>query len=287
MKTWETNLKNRAAKRNHHLFSSDLNIKASIFTSPCDKGVIRNGGRNGAKHGPTSLLHHFKKLNATQESVCFKEIPNGDTFSTDKSFDQMQQDEYKLISSHLSDYSIHLGGGHDHVFPFASALIEKYGHINIVNIDAHLDTRNDEVNHSGTPFRQLYQSYPEGFSLTQIGIQNSANTSSSFEKVKMNVVNIHDVCVEKISSLSFDKEGPLLLSIDCDGIDATHVPAVSALNPHGLNSEHLFALSEVLKKKWKSDQKLFCGIYEFNPLYDTLSAQGARYISYYLNHLIS
>ena len=287
MKTWETNLKNRTAKRNHHLFNNDLEVKAMFFTSPCDKGVIRNGGRNGAKHGPKSLLHHFKKLVATQEEISFKEVSNGDIYTSSQSFEQMQENELALISSHLSDHSIHLGGGHDHVFPFASAMIEKYGHINIVNIDAHLDTRSDDVHHSGTPFRQLYEKYPKGFSLTQVGIQDCANTPSSFEKMKMDIININEVTSARLSSLTFDKKGPLLLSIDCDGIDASHVPAVSALNPFGLDSEHLLALAKVLKKKWKSDGQFFCGIYEFNPIYDTLSAQGARYMSYYLNHLIS
>lgn len=287
MKTWETNLKSRLALKNQHLFDQSLKETATIFTSPCDRGVIRNGGRNGAKHGPSSLLYQFKKLNATQEAFSFKEVDNKHIYLENKSFEKMQASEQELMSSHLTDYSIHLGGGHDHVFPFASAIIEKYGKLNIVNIDAHLDTRDDKVHHSGTPFRQLSEKYPDQINLIQIGIQDSANTSSSFDKMKMSVIKMNEVTLKKLSSLTFDKDAPLLLSIDCDGIDASHVPAVSALNPYGLKSEHLFSLASILKKKWNDDQKLFCGIYEFNPIYDTVSAQGARFMSYYLNHLIS
>ena len=50
---------------------------------------------------------------------------------------------------------IHLGGGHDHIYPLLRALSAQNDRITVINIDAHLDTRTDDLPHSGTPFRQF------------------------------------------------------------------------------------------------------------------------------------
>jgi formiminoglutamase len=61
----------------------------------------------------------------------------------------------KISSNYIEQNIIHLGGGHDHVYPLLKAIETKYKKIIILNIDPHCDTRESEHNHSGTPFRQF------------------------------------------------------------------------------------------------------------------------------------
>ncbi|MFP5387174.1 MAG: hypothetical protein ACLGHN_13935, partial [Bacteriovoracia bacterium] len=51
-----------------HLFSSDTGKKKClILKSSSDIGVIRNGGRNGARFAPQSFLSTFKKFSQCEE----------------------------------------------------------------------------------------------------------------------------------------------------------------------------------------------------------------------------
>jgi formiminoglutamase len=68
-----------------------------------------------------------------------------------------------------------------------------------------------------------------------------------------------------------------ILSLDADALNAAYMEGVSAVNPRGLSLE---VVSDIFDFYFKLDtEKKYCGIYEYNPLYDNLSAKGARILA--------
>ena len=154
----------------------------------------------------------------------------------------------------------------------------------IINIDAHLDTRTDNLPHSGTPFRQASQMWTQGrFRLFQVGIHDYANAKSNYEKLpngQMKVFNENDwgVVAGKIEKLINTEDEIIVLSLDADALSASIMEGVSAVNPNGLT---LKFMQSCLKsyQNWMEGKKQYFGIYEYNPVYDNLSQKGAKAIA--------
>jgi formiminoglutamase len=272
-------------------FSSQMGSMPFLFlTSPSDIGVIRNGGRNGARFAPQSFLSTFKKftLNAQASDYSFviREVASSEEEQMD--FNEAQKAESLRISEALKEFPeariCHLGGGHDHVYPLLLALGKRYDEIIVINIDAHADTRTDPTPHSGTPFRQSAEALGGRLRLFQIGLHpfsNSISTLSALPGAQTETIWRQEVTPEKIQNL-FQKMNPLiqkntcvLFSLDADALSGPEVPGVSAVNPQGISSKDLRMI-------WQHYTELslkhapILGIYELNPLYDSISGLSMR-----------
>lgn len=272
----------------HYKTELDQSIDV-IMISPDDTGVIRNGGRLGTRHGPTSLLHFYSQMTATPSQkpwshteVCRQPRKGIDPFSFD--FITHQQQETALIKNVLKNKHrrlIQLGGGHDHIYPLLTALDEQLApttSLLIINFDAHLDTRVDSQFHSGTPFRQFSQTATRPFQLWQVGIHDYANPQANFEALtpqgQMQVLSLEQ-CLAKLAP-ALGEQVHVVLSLDADGLDCSVMEAVSAVNPSGLMPQAIEQTLEILRG---SKSEFTFGIYEYNPLYDNLSAKGARVLA--------
>lgn len=293
MKDWETNLQTRKKETWGDLFTPTNNTSLRELTfllSPSDQGVIRNGGRRGSKHGPNAILNQFKKFVRKKEHHfrCYEKTVTSELLEKND-FNLAQQKQNELIAQALTSHSIHLGGGHDHVYPFAQSIAKKHQHLHIINIDAHLDTRQDHIHHSGTPFRQLQSELGERLSLTQVGIHASANGEENYQGFPMHILTMTDLenPFDQLVSEPTQEDTALLLSIDCDGIDASLMPAVSAVNPRGLERSHLTQIANFVRNYWRHHQHLYLGIYEFNPVFDHVSATSAKLMANYILELVT
>lgn len=268
-----------------------------FIKSSTDEGIIRNGGRNGARYAPQSLLSAFKRLNQNQITAKynFTEVEVSSADNERKDFLSAQEIESKtikeLITKFKNSWICHIGGGHDHVYPLLKAFADSFKKIVVINIDAHADTRTDEIAHSGTPFRQFDKEYQGQLLLYQIGLHpyaNSKSTLSALEKGKMEILWKSEI--EEDSKLNsffksiesqIDDKTLVIFSIDADALQASEVPGVSAVNHNGISRNQLLLLwNEYQKLKFKHAPII--GIYELNPLYDTLSALSMRTISSFL-----
>ena len=96
-----------------------------FLKSSSDIGVIRNGGRNGARFAPQSLLSHFKKLSLTSKLKThhFKEIEVASIHEEEADFkiSQIQQSSriQNAINQENAAFVCHIGGGHDHIYPWS------------------------------------------------------------------------------------------------------------------------------------------------------------------------
>lgn len=276
-------------------------LKSFFFLSSTDTGVILNGGRRGAAFGPLALLNVLKKAS----------LPAGDTFlasfatievSSSKkereNFAKAQKEEAEVIARFLKMLNLygpnlkphwHLGGGNDHIYPLVLGLLKQkeVKEITVLNLDPHLDTRQDPLFHSGTPFRQLSEASKEQqkkINLIQWGTKAFANPSSNFELDNHPHFNM---------TIWNDKKGPLknylkslppldeghflLLGLDCDVLNSSLMSAVSAPAWQGVELAQVEDLFYAyLELTQKNHLRPIIGIYEFNPLYEDLSQKGAR-----------
>lgn len=261
-----------------------------FLKSSSDVGVIRNGGRNGARFAPQSFLATFKKFaqDKTLTQLSFFDYEVSNVKEEEADFHLAQEQEASRISHLLSSYPqsrlCHIGGGHDHIYPLLKAASQNYAKVVVLNVDAHADTRTDENHHSGTPFRQFADQFEGSFSLYQLGLHSFANsfsTLSPFKRGKFNVLWKKQMTPQSLDSffkemtLEIDQETLVIFSLDADALIGSEVPGVSAVNPGGIT------LSELLDiwKRYKAlpfKHMTMMGIYELNPLYDTLSSYSMR-----------
>jgi formiminoglutamase len=271
--------------------------KSVLFIkSSSDTGVIRNGGRNGARLAPQSLLSFFKKLALDKKAkeFSFRELEVSSPEEERADFSAAQEKEASKIKLAIADQEntriIHLGGGHDHVYP----LLKSFSHrkkVIVLNLDAHADTRTDEDFHSGTPFRQFAGEYAGEFHLFQLGLHvfsNSESTLSALPRGKMHVLWRKDLLDQKKWSEFFsemrkliEEETVVIFSLDADALSGELVPAVSAVNGMGLKTSELFQAWEMYRSLPMKHEPIM-GIYELNPVYDTLSGMSMRFMSNFL-----
>lgn len=261
-----------------------------FIKSSSDVGVVRNGGRNGARFAPQSFISTFKKfsqdLNLQEQS--FLEFEVGDEDHERQNFHEAQITEStrieKILNDHPSSRICHIGGGHDHIYPLLRAYSHKYKKIVVLNIDAHADTRTDTEFHSGTPFRQFSDEFSGDFHIFQIGLHPFANSFSTLSPlVKGKSVELwkKDLTAENLNKLFkqvsdvIDEKTLVVFSLDADALNGYEVPGVSAVNPAGITrSELLDMWKRYLGLKFSHAPVL--GIYELNPLYDSLASISMR-----------
>lgn len=273
------------------------NCLVSFLKSSSDVGVERNGGRNGSRLGPQSLLSYFKRLTIKESlaHLTFYEIELANPNEERMDFPLSQLQEASRIGTWLkqasSSFICHLGGGHDHVFPLLMALSEKYKKIIVLNIDAHADTRTDVTPHSGSPFRQFDETNKVEFHLYQIGLLEFANSPSTLGPLKNGEMTILwrnqlengqalSAFFDRIKS-QIDPDTAVVFSLDADALNGAEVPGVSAVNPQGLSRAELSKIWSFYQSLPKSHAPIM-GIYELNPVYDTLSMISMRTIGTFL-----
>jgi formiminoglutamase len=261
-----------------------------ILKSSSDVGVMRNGGRNGARLAPQALIATLKKMTLSPSfpvrSITEYEVADKD--KEEKDFSLAQELSTQTISGLLSSQSgfvLHLGGGHDHIYPLLMSFKETKKII-VINIDAHADTRVDTEAHSGTPFRQFSQTFKGEFRLFQIGLHPWANSSSTLTPLEgMSILWSSELQDEgkvkdffKTIAAEVDQDTRVIFSLDADAMSGEIIPGVSAVNGQGLSICQL-------KKFWQEYRSLnfthspILGIYELNPVYDTLSGLSMRTMS--------
>jgi formiminoglutamase len=280
---------------------SASNLHQCVFiTSSTDTGVIRNGGRNGARFAPRAFLSTLKKFSLVEKlnQYRFSCIEVGNFEEEEKDFNHAQEQEAarikEIIHSNSSSTFIHIGGGHDHIYPLMKALSTTFQKLVVINVDAHADTRTDLEHHSGTPFRQFGDKFPGKLSLFQIGLNSFANSFSTLEPInetKINILWAHQLNSENLKNLfneiqkQIDEKTAVIFSLDSDALSGEIVPGVSAVNPTGLT---LSQLNEIWGhyRNLKFTHKPIVGIYELNPIYDTLAGLSMRTIGSFVFDLL-
>lgn len=249
-----------------------------VIGYPDDRGIQANGGRVGAKEGPTGIRQILYKLvapasfNNKISDVGDFNAPTElaqDQLVVIQALDQLNAGGNKILS---------LGGGHDWAFCDVSSFITQELKNNrrplVINIDAHLDVRSDKngVN-SGTPFFKALEKFSKQFDLIQIGIQPHCNSKKHLEYSKgksVQVIMKDEIDSKGISTImngivKTHQLQPVFLSLDIDAITACEAPGCSQSWPGGLSFNTVkYILSQLDRfAAWNH-----LGIYEVAPSLD-------------------
>lgn len=262
-----------------------------IITNEDDEGVALNGGRIGARFAAKAIINVLMKMISPCPEMKLKILE----LKSHAPQLAQRQNEYKeqietALKNHPSKTVLHLGGGHDHVYPLLKAVSKDK--TLVINIDPHLDTRTDDLAHSGTPFRQMANEAE--IEILQWGIHEFANAPSnheSFKKGSMTIVSSdtikrdteasHNIMMHKLA----EHNGTSVLSLDADAIHASVMTAVSAVNHDGLDPDVVTRAFYDYKQACRS--RKIVGIYEYNPIYDDLSQKGSRFLAHLIYSLIN
>ena len=217
----------------------------------CDEGVKRNHGRTGAAAAPDALRKMLANLAA---HAGHDRVTDGGTLRVgDTPLEEAQ-----------------------------AAHPDKT--VGIINFDAHLDLRRNDVATSGTPFRQLAHYCEQNqrpFHYLCVGASLAANTQAlvtEAERLNVEIVWDTDALTRSLDDLHrqigafMDKCEIVYLTIDLDVLPAWQMPGVSAPAAVGLPIERLLPLVGTICESpslWGAD------LVEYNPSLD-IQQFGAR-----------
>ncbi len=263
---------------------------------PQDAGVRRNQGRPGAEKAPKQIrkeLYNFPAPLSLDQGAL---LDLGD-IKFAGTLEKMHDIQFQIIKRLIGDNKIVLvlGGGNDISYPDARALHENQPRYIAFNIDSHLDVREDEVSHSGTPYRQLLENKylkPENFYEMAIKPILNEDTYINYlrdKRANINTIsNLRDYGLEKTFTgiLSKDTFDAIFWGIDMDSVRSADAPGVSAPYPVGLSSEELCHIGEIAGSDPRSR---ILEISEVNPEFDKdnqTSRLAAMVIMYFIDAAI-
>ena len=202
----------------------------ALIGLPDDTGVSLNNGRPGAKDGPSAFRASLAAMGVANPAdwswpTIFDagdvEVIPGDLHAT---HDRITEAVESLLELNL--FPIAIGGGHDLTFPFVRAVANKFGPMNGVYFDPHLDVR--ETDGSGMPFRRLIETK----AANALRIHGFDTMSNSVEHVEWFQAHGGRIDTTTLPSDPWPKVDTFV-SLDLDVFDASYAPGVSAMNPAG------------------------------------------------------
>lgn len=270
----------------------------------CDQGVRRNQGRVGARAAPPLIRKAFASLPVIAElQNNFNDelqtllgdagdihCHDGDDLA-ENILEQAQQQYANIVSAVIKQggFPIGIGGGHAMAYGSFLGLWQALQSgdnpsqdndiptIGIINFDAHLDIRQEDVATSGTPFRQIAEhltEYKQPFHYCCIGVSRLSNSAALFDRAHslgVHVISDEDCTNRKWKKIAaqivdfIDSVDIIYLTIDMDCLPSSVVPGVSAPAAYGIE---LSFVERATKLIMASGKVKIADIAEINPNYD-------------------
>lgn len=241
----------------------------AILGFKCDEGIKRDAGREGAMAGPSAIRERLARLPIQSSHVICYDV--GDILCEDHDLESTQDALSEVIKILLDVRCcpIVLGGGHELAWGQYQGIVKSYPRskrLGIINFDAHFDLNppsKDKQGGSSSAFYQIAQDHQQQkrhFDYNCIGIQHAANIRQSFElakKYKTNVIladEMHLGLKEKYIDFVdrvIDENDIIYFSLSLDVFSAANAPAVSSIQPLGLNPWHIIPLIRQLAASGK------------------------------------
>jgi len=250
----------------------------------CDEGVLRNGGRVGAKDGPLCFRQACGNLPVHfDEETLFVDL--GDIICETEAMEEAQAELSNLVELALyyGYQPLVIGGGHEVSYGHYTGIckhIPEADTIGIINFDAHFDLRNPsgKLSNSGTAFFQIAedcQSERKAFQYLAIGIQQNSNTRQLYQTAEE--LGAKYIPANSFSSTygrevfstieNFIRDNThIYLTIDLDVFASSAAPGVSAPAYSGLFPDPFFF--KCLQLIINSKKIISMDIAEYNPIYD-------------------
>jgi formiminoglutamase len=272
------------------LQTEPAHCRAALLGLADDLGVRLNGGRPGARGGPTAFRAALARYGVAWDGLRQRplDVP---VFDAGDITPAPGDDERALLATHerveravsaLRErglVTICVGGGHDLSLPALRAVSKSLGVVlGGINVDAHLDVR--EKVGSGMPFRRLIEGQSlEPRRFVEVGLGRFVNEERDLEWLAARggtaipAEAVFDRGLDHGAALELaSAEGPAFVSIDLDALDQSAAPGVSAPNPLGLSLREVAPLCEAAGARREIQH---FDLMELNPSHD-LDGRTAR-----------
>lgn len=260
-------------------------FQVALFGIPYDGGVSY---RPGARFAPqlvrecSSLGRGFHMTRALSlfEKTSFADVGDCPIVPID------QNQTYESIQSFSSDILkknkkfIAVGGDHSTTLPLLRSLYKKYGKLNFIHFDAHLDTYpaawGCEYHHGAFARHAVEEGLIDTQKMIQIGIRGPLAQRDDLDfvkKHKIKVITVDDI--RKKNIFDFVKSlpaftGPTYISFDIDCLDPAYAPGTGTPVPGGLTTYETQQILRSLKIK----NLVGADIVEVSPPFDSSQITG-------------
>ena len=252
----------------------------------------------GADKGPEAIIECFQQLEVYErftETRPAKELAIATVIMADIGNappEQMVQGVSQKAGSYLSKgkFVLALGGEHS----ISAGILDAWAkvrdpkEITVVQIDAHMDLRDDDSDYNEHPSRYAHscvmrRAVEKGFPLVQVGIR--AYADFELDAAKKHHVDAYEWPREENGALTAAilksvRTKDIYISIDADGLDPAHMPATGTPVQGGLSWKFAFGL---LKSLFEGKNVIGADMVEVAPRpNDTLTEFGAAQLCYYM-----
>jgi len=159
-----------------------------------------------------------------------------------------------------------LGGEHTVALASVTACVEKYPDLHVVQVDAHLDLRNEYEENPLSHACVMRRLHDRKIPFTQVGIRSfSREEWELVQNEKWHPFLMHRIKKESdwVEQVCNRCNGPVYLTFDLDGLDPSIMPATGTPEPDGLSWEAATALIRALAR---TNRIVGCDFVEFAPL---------------------
>jgi len=229
---------------------------AALIGFAVEEGVLRNGGRTGAKVGPDALRKVLGKMALPHQGV--PPLYDVGTVTCDnQDLEGSQQKLAEIVAKlHAGGFSSFvIGGGHEVAFAHYQGLFKAYPKkkIGILQLDAHFDMRplKDQKGTSGTSFAQIADyagAHGGSFDHLVVGIQPYGNNRLLFEraaKQKSRWIFADDLKIAPAMIQKLVEDNDIVyVSLCLDVVASAFAPGVSAPQSLGLLPKEIYSLLE-------------------------------------------
>ncbi|MFC4541833.1 formimidoylglutamase [Halosolutus amylolyticus] len=244
----------------------EAGVDAVLVGEPYDGAVI---GRRGAREAPVEIRRSLARTKTHHvDGGPVRSIGDlGDLCSLVAADDHERGDDDRPVRAVQTDVRtatdrvhdadplpVFLGGDNSLTYPNVAPLLDR-GSVGVVSLDAHFDVRevrNGAGPSSGTPYRQLFEAGLDRYAC--LGARHFENSTAYHEFVRERggeIVTAEEVEDNPVDATmraldAMDDVDRLYVSVDCDVLDASAAPGVSAPTPGGITSRELFRCLRVL-----------------------------------------
>lgn len=257
----------------------------ALFGTPYDGGVSY---RPGARFAPTLVREcsslgrgfHMTRAMGLFDKIRFADVGDCPVVPID------QQQTYEKINQFAANILetgkkfISVGGDHSTTLPLLRALSQKYGKLNFIHFDAHLDTYpaawGCEYHHGAFARHAVEEGLVDPKKMVQIGIRGPLASGEDLDFVKrhkIKVITVDDIRKQPLTQ--FLKKlpvmtGPTFISFDIDCLDPAYAPGTGTPVPGGLTTYETQQILRALKIK----HLVGADIVEVCPAYDSSQITG-------------
>lgn len=234
-----------------------------IVGFPFDEGVRRNGGRVGAKLGPSTFRTWLKKVGPIvnpELGIDLRRLKITDSGDVTTQFETQLEEAHSELTDKVfkvmqrGGVPFVIGGGNDQSYPNACAMLSHFAKskdiLGVINIDAHLDVRpkKDNLAHSGSPFRLLLEDERfKGHIFFEFASQGNQCSAEHWQfvlnKPKCKIFSLHYVKHHSAGVTGLFQEclnnlgDHIFVSFDIDAIASSDCPGVSSPANVGLTAQ--------------------------------------------------